>query len=178
MHYNRYRYYDPGSGRFISKDPIGLAGGINVYQYAPNSTEWTDPLGLEGNRANRRAGNILQDIDARGGGHAYSRHGAGTTLAQQEHRAITGIPLDCPCPKRPRPTDSTRFMNNVDQLDAIQRGTVKMTASGESSVTFDMGRTIGEGYRKGGGATLSASEVTVVRRDGNIVTAFPKLPSL
>ncbi|WP_454725509.1 MULTISPECIES: RHS repeat-associated core domain-containing protein [Cupriavidus] len=46
LHYNRYRYYDPGSGRFISKDPIGLAGGFNVYQYAPNPVGWIDPLGL------------------------------------------------------------------------------------------------------------------------------------
>ncbi|RQQ91390.1 RHS repeat-associated core domain-containing protein [Burkholderia stagnalis] len=48
LHYNRHRYYDPHSGRFISKDPIGLAGGINVYQYAPNPTGWVDPLGLSG----------------------------------------------------------------------------------------------------------------------------------
>ncbi|WP_269765456.1 RHS repeat-associated core domain-containing protein [Burkholderia ubonensis] len=46
--YNRNRYYDPYSGRFVSKDPIGLAGGINVYQYAPNPTGWVDPLGLSG----------------------------------------------------------------------------------------------------------------------------------
>ncbi|MFA8330530.1 RHS repeat-associated core domain-containing protein, partial [Burkholderia ubonensis] len=46
LHYNRHRYYDPASGRFVSKDPIGLAGGINVYQYAPNPTGWIDPLGL------------------------------------------------------------------------------------------------------------------------------------
>ncbi len=45
-HYNRYRYYDPATGRFVSKDPIGLAGGINVYQYAPNAVQWIDPLGL------------------------------------------------------------------------------------------------------------------------------------
>ncbi|WP_328592094.1 RHS repeat-associated core domain-containing protein, partial [Burkholderia sp. USMB20] len=44
--YNRHRYYDPNSGRFVSKDPIGLAGGDNCYQYAPNSTGWIDPLGL------------------------------------------------------------------------------------------------------------------------------------
>ena len=36
MHYNRFRYYDPDAVRFISQDPIGLAGGINLYQYAPN----------------------------------------------------------------------------------------------------------------------------------------------
>ncbi|GAU04771.1 polymorphic toxin type 47 domain-containing protein, partial [Burkholderia stabilis] len=46
LYYNRYRYYDPGTGRFISKDPIGLAGGINVYQYAQNPISWIDPLGL------------------------------------------------------------------------------------------------------------------------------------
>ncbi|BBQ01384.1 hypothetical protein BSFA1_65120 (plasmid) [Burkholderia sp. SFA1] len=46
LHYNRNRYYDPATGRFISKDPIGLQGGLNVYQYAPNPIEWIDPLGL------------------------------------------------------------------------------------------------------------------------------------
>ncbi|WP_275938034.1 RHS repeat-associated core domain-containing protein, partial [Cronobacter malonaticus] len=46
LHYNRFRYYDPDAGRFISQDPIGLAGGINLYQYAPNPLVWVDPLGL------------------------------------------------------------------------------------------------------------------------------------
>lgn len=46
LHYNRHRYYDPSTGRFICIDPIKLAGGLNVYQYAPNTTAWVDPLGL------------------------------------------------------------------------------------------------------------------------------------
>ncbi|WP_254626871.1 RHS repeat-associated core domain-containing protein, partial [Acinetobacter seifertii] len=46
LHYNRYRYYSPYVGRFVSKDPIGLDGGINSYQYAPSSTQWVDVLGL------------------------------------------------------------------------------------------------------------------------------------
>ncbi|WP_153099844.1 RHS repeat-associated core domain-containing protein [Paraburkholderia hayleyella] len=46
LHYNRHRYYDPHTGRFISRDPIGLVGGVNVYQYAPNPIEWIDPFGL------------------------------------------------------------------------------------------------------------------------------------
>uniref|UniRef100_UPI00178C299A RHS repeat-associated core domain-containing protein n=1 Tax=Noviherbaspirillum aerium TaxID=2588497 RepID=UPI00178C299A len=46
LHYNRFRYYDPDCGRFVGQDPIGLAGGNNVYQYAPNPLSWVDPLGL------------------------------------------------------------------------------------------------------------------------------------
>jgi RHS repeat-associated protein len=46
LHYNRFRYYDPGTGRFISRDPILLAGGVAQYQYAPNPTRSCDPLGL------------------------------------------------------------------------------------------------------------------------------------
>ncbi|EOI3549499.1 RHS repeat-associated core domain-containing protein [Cronobacter dublinensis] len=46
LHYNLFRYYDPQNGRFVVQDPIGLAGGINLYQYAPNTLLWVDPLGL------------------------------------------------------------------------------------------------------------------------------------
>ncbi|MFC0400797.1 RHS repeat-associated core domain-containing protein [Paraburkholderia rhizosphaerae] len=46
LHYNRYRYFDPNTGSFISQDPIGLAGGTNPYQFAPNVLTWVDPLGL------------------------------------------------------------------------------------------------------------------------------------
>ncbi|KOS58307.1 RHS repeat-associated core domain-containing protein [Taylorella equigenitalis] len=46
LHYNTFRYYDPEIGRYISLDPIGLLGGLNNYQYAPNPVEWVDPWGL------------------------------------------------------------------------------------------------------------------------------------
>ena len=46
LHYNRHRYYNPSAGRFITIDPIGLAGGLNNYQYVKNPTGWVDPLGL------------------------------------------------------------------------------------------------------------------------------------
>jgi len=47
LHYNTFRYYDPDVGRFINQDPIGLAGGHNLYQYAPNPVAWIDPWGLK-----------------------------------------------------------------------------------------------------------------------------------
>ena len=46
MFYNRHRYYDPQIGRYVSKDPIGLLGGLNQYAYAPNPIGWIDPIGL------------------------------------------------------------------------------------------------------------------------------------
>lgn len=46
LHYNCFRYYSPQQARFIHQDPIGLVGGINHYQYAPNHVNWVDPFGL------------------------------------------------------------------------------------------------------------------------------------
>ena len=45
LHYNTFRYYAPDLGRFTQQDPIGLAGGINLYAYAPNPLTWVDPWG-------------------------------------------------------------------------------------------------------------------------------------
>jgi len=44
--YNRFRYYDPDLGRYITQDPIGLEGGFNPYYYTDNPVNWVDPLGL------------------------------------------------------------------------------------------------------------------------------------
>ena len=48
LHYNFFRYYEPDTERFVSQDPIGLWGGDNLYQFAPNTQNWTDVLGLGG----------------------------------------------------------------------------------------------------------------------------------
>jgi RHS repeat-associated protein len=56
LHYNRFRYYDPEVGRFIHQDPIGLLGGVNLYQYAPNPISWIDPDGLRRDRLPRSKG--------------------------------------------------------------------------------------------------------------------------
>jgi hypothetical protein len=47
LHYNYYRTYDPGTGRYIESDPIGLNGGLNTFGYAfQRPIQSADPFGL------------------------------------------------------------------------------------------------------------------------------------
>ena len=65
--YNRFRYYSPKMGMYISQDPIGLAGGIlNLYGYVDDTNAWIDVLGLtksysgKARKAARRFANRLR----------------------------------------------------------------------------------------------------------------------
>ena len=44
----RARWYDPATGRWLSKDPIGLSGGLNLYEFCGNDpVDFSDPAGLD-----------------------------------------------------------------------------------------------------------------------------------
>ncbi|WP_315564985.1 RHS repeat-associated core domain-containing protein [Hoylesella pleuritidis] len=48
LYYNRFRYYDPNTGNYISQDPIGLAGNNpTLYGYVSDTNMWVDILGLD-----------------------------------------------------------------------------------------------------------------------------------
>ncbi|MCL7423477.1 MAG: polymorphic toxin type 47 domain-containing protein, partial [Methylobacter sp.] len=90
LHYNLNRYYDPQAGRFINQDPIGLAGGVNLFQYAVNPVNWIDPLGLkcgEGLTGNNWEFNPQKDVDLRGTTKTYRD-------ALDEAFKRTGIPKE------------------------------------------------------------------------------------
>ena len=76
LHYNRHRYYDPEVGRYLTPDPVKLAGGLNGYRYALNPTGWVDPLGLA-------CGPCPGDVDVDG---PYSEIVPGGGLAAHEGR--------------------------------------------------------------------------------------------
>jgi uncharacterized protein RhaS with RHS repeats len=70
------RYYDPNAGRFIHQDPIGLAGGENLFQYVVNPVNWIDPLGLTCKprlKPRIEEGNLKEGFQ-----HIKSRHISGT----------------------------------------------------------------------------------------------------
>ncbi|MFI9247219.1 DUF6531 domain-containing protein [Streptomyces sp. NPDC053086] len=46
LHYNLHRYYDPGTARYISADPLGLVPADNHHGYVRTPLTWIDPLGL------------------------------------------------------------------------------------------------------------------------------------
>ena len=58
LYYNRFRYYDPRIGNYISQDPIRLAGNNpTLYGYVADSNSWLDLFGLSG-----RGGTIHRSI--------------------------------------------------------------------------------------------------------------------
>ena len=47
-HYNYFRDYDPGIGRYVQSDPIALGAGLNTFSYALSGPlKWTDDYGLD-----------------------------------------------------------------------------------------------------------------------------------
>ena len=81
--YNRFRYYDPESGRYISRDPIGLNGGIVLYGYVHDVNNWVDVLGLiksyraKWGTVNYARGGAKKAIDHIWEGHSYHKAPAG-----------------------------------------------------------------------------------------------------
>jgi RHS repeat-associated protein len=62
LHYNRHRYLDVESGRYLSADPSGQQGGLNLYAFAENNpVDNVDPLGLEAKPAGAVSTWSMQD---------------------------------------------------------------------------------------------------------------------
>ena len=65
LHYNYHRYYDPATGRYLTPDPIGLAGGINIYNYAGgNPVNSIDPFGLMEEAIRAQKGFFSRQLDS------------------------------------------------------------------------------------------------------------------
>ncbi|WP_314224621.1 putative T7SS-secreted protein [Streptomyces zaehneri] len=79
LHHNCFRHYDPGTGRYTSPDPLGLAPAPNPLAYVDNPHSGCDPLGLmpkytKEEKAQKRVDKILDDIAERARNGEINKH--------------------------------------------------------------------------------------------------------
>jgi RHS repeat-associated protein len=84
-YYRRNRYYDPATGRFTQEDPIGLAGGLNLYGFANGDpVSYGDPLGLA---VCSKSGIMRRGIErAVNGNISWDSNGCVTSMSQVRFR--------------------------------------------------------------------------------------------
>jgi len=78
LYYNRFRYYDPKDGVYVSQDPIGLAGGMNVHLYVKDTNSYIDIFGLSGEI-------VYQLLDAKGNVNYYGITSRDALTRMAEH---------------------------------------------------------------------------------------------
>ncbi|EMM6471244.1 RHS domain-containing protein [Enterobacter hormaechei] len=111
LHYNLFRYYDPQVGRFIVQDPIGLNGGWNLYQYAPNPLGWIDPLGLKYSHSAKNPKEFHAVVNEKWG------HKMTASEMREVQKTIDNIKLNRPA----FPHDGIPFENNFKISPDSQR---------------------------------------------------------
>jgi RHS repeat-associated protein len=93
LYYNRFRYYDPSEGVYISQDPIRLAGGLALYGYVADPLCEFDPFGENthiGDAGERAATRYLERSVEEGGlgmevlGGIQNRSGHGIDLVYRD----------------------------------------------------------------------------------------------
>ncbi|TWR94243.1 RHS repeat domain-containing protein, partial [Pseudomonas saxonica] len=141
LHYNRHRYYNPNTGRYLTPDPIKLAGGLNSYQYVPNPTGWVDPLGLmsvEGECPGGRSAEIeaLSEANAKRqvqryeqiyDMHTIGKHSPEISDTVLKQRAIDGTnPITGITPSKNIGNPSSQFKDWKTQMHAINEATTRI----------------------------------------------------
>ncbi|WP_338585444.1 RHS repeat-associated core domain-containing protein [Pseudomonas sp. MAG733B] len=134
LHYNRHRYYHPDTGRYLTPDPVKLAGGLNQYRYTPNPTGWVDPLGLacqcpgdtgtDGPYSEIVPGGGLAAHEAQGG-HLIEKHIDRSEAQLRERlKAEPHIPIASTFPNRTaaETTVSSVISKNKKLIDEFMKG--------------------------------------------------------
>jgi RHS repeat-associated protein len=114
LYYNRFRYYDAEVGSYISKDPIGLAGGNpTLYGYVKDVNSWADVLGLDcGNLSNGKKIKDLIDTGDIPDRNGFTKVGR----AQQKHSSRAGSVFDKPSTGQ-KPIDfNTKGRNSLSNI--------------------------------------------------------------
>ena len=144
LYYNTFRYYDADSGRFTTEDPIGLAGGDNLYQYAPNPLVWIDPWGwscLSSSSGNRGRTKAMQDLKRNG----FKLVGEEITMK------VNGVRIRA---------DFVYSKNNRLYVFEVKHGTGTLTRNQRLSGVFDMTKPANTTIHLGGGTIKTGQGTT------------------
>ncbi|WP_191630152.1 RHS repeat-associated core domain-containing protein, partial [Pseudomonas fluorescens] len=168
LHYNRHRYYDPEVGRYLTPDPVKLAGGLNQYGYALNPTGWVDPLGLaclpcpgdpEGPYSEIVPGGGLAAHEAQGG-HLIAKHIDRTEAQLRDRlRAEPNIPIASTFPSRTaaESTVSSVMEKNKKTIDDFMIGNARKIV-----ITEPMSTPVGVGVVRLSGKLESLAVVKLI----------------
>jgi RHS repeat-associated protein len=86
FYYNRFRYYDPSIGAYLSQDPIGLAGGFELYNYAFDPNTWIDEFGLLKRPYIRKSTRVAVEVKARKTGGRFTDPNTGRPIPGGKRR--------------------------------------------------------------------------------------------
>ncbi|WP_285416606.1 RHS repeat protein [Pseudomonas sp. efr-133-TYG-5] len=190
LHYNRHRYYDPEVGRYLTPDPVKLAGGLNQYRYVPNPTGWVDPLGLacapcpgaieaDGPYSEIVPGGGLSTHEAQGG-HLIARH-IGRTDAQLAQRLMAEPHIPAAS------TFSDRAGAEAAVSEALRVNAQKVqdflnSSKGKTTITHYLNRPVGVSLLNGATHPQPALKLLLVlKKDPTLplgyflLTGFPEL---
>ncbi len=178
LHYNRHRYYNPDVGRYLTPDPVKLAGGINAYQYVPNPTGWIDPLGLSSKDINCPEGPYSVIVPGGGlraheaaGGHLIQKHIGRTDqqllnrLRQEPHIPAASTFHDRATAER---EISTVIDENQDKIDNFLKG-----EQNQAVIIQETKGPVGTCFRKNTTTAVPGTEIyLIIRRSPNMHTGY------
>ncbi|NWD99367.1 RNase A-like domain-containing protein [Pseudomonas sp. IPO3749] len=178
LHYNRHRYYNPDIGRYLTPDPVKLAGGINAYQYVSNPTGWVDPLGLSCKKTNCPEGPYSVIVPGGGlaahekaGGHLMKKHIGRSDkqlldrLKQEPHIPAASTFYDRATAEQ---EVSTVLDKNKAKIDKFLKGTKNQTV-----ITQKTEYPVGTSFKRNSTTAVSGKEIQlIIRRDHNMHTGY------
>ena len=139
--YNRFRYYHPETGRYISEDPIEfLSGEPNFFAYVSDTNAWVDLLGLSYEKKLSNGKNIKDLLDS---GNLPDRNGLTKVgRAQQKHSNRTASVFEKPSTG----TKATDYNNKGSEtLENILNDEKSLSSKKEGG--FDVKDSSGKGAR-------------------------------
>ncbi|WP_299575162.1 putative T7SS-secreted protein [uncultured Williamsia sp.] len=177
--YNLFRYYHPGSGRYLTPDPLGLAPAPNPYAYPTNPTTTADPFGLmpDGCKQDFPGGSLEAHENA--GGHTIEKHVGKSDDYLRNRLGTSGVQAASTF------SDLATAERAIAKLLGDRSGDIGSWLNGARRrlvLTGDVGDIVGRVLERGVPSPSAASAIRVVLDRGGpenlaylIRTAFPVL---